>query len=1307
MNRAKALSLVLILSILLLLHLLLFLPATQAQVNGTIVWGNNTPGFLKTATYTQGPPSGTGSVRQTGKSYNITATSASAIQFAVIKAAPTRNEYLAGHQKADGRLDIFQCRRNCNEIDDWKLIGTFADAQTSANATRQAFDIAYEEISGRALVVFANNAVGNTPNRAYYCIWDGYRWSPAPNCDMTFTANEGNQIVWGNGGGMGVPQWINLKARNDEILLGVSGTRGFSLGLWNATNWSQTANFTPSSGTPLATLSAPAFGIAWENISGQAMAVWDTTAADGTTFFSLLNESPKVRAWNSSSTAGPDTGSDTNNFITLARDPSTDRISMAISDSGADAHIYIWRSTLTTSGFTASGSDPIDISTENAGGLVVTTTWNRSGSSALFSWTDSADLEQDVVCWTTAGFGSVIADVGVTASDDVDQRITFPSPAEGTSFMFMGDILDDLYAQVWNGSGCGNGSFSAVIGTTGVKATVATSLSTTTDNSAPRPFFFDYQHSFGDDDIPRIEIIAPENNTIETTITPTFSFNFTDGLFNQTYGNCTLWLQNGSSTGAYGFNHTVFDTQNTPIIPNSSMNNAPYTWWINCSDGINNNVSAHRNITIDFSPDIALPYINLIAPVNMTINTTSGRPEFFFNATDEQASTLDCTLWITNGETMAYGRNESVNATFNARYTFITANATLENGAYRWNVSCFDGTNYNVSEDRNITINTRRCGLLNNATPNGNDGQPQNKMAHNLFANETCFTIGASNITLDCDNWQINYSVTGSTVGSFAMAINNSGSYPNVTVKNCNIIEVNASQENFSAIYLFNAKNSTIFNNTIFTWGVQTVGINLTNSSGANLSENRIFVSGITGSGIGIINTNRTMVSSGNITVNGSSTILVVISGNSWFNTFYSNKLTARSNNAITIRTGQNNNFSNNNMSFSTANAGNIIPLTVSNNNIFEENNITTTATSDLILIRTANNTIRSNKISTSSSAVILIHIDVGAGKNTQVISNDLFSTAGGGWSLITINNAGGGNTVIGNNLTTYNPGTIPITVGRSAPTEYTIIAYNNINSTSTGIFIGSGSNNTNITGNNITAINGYGIWIDRGSGDNATLYNNNISDSLYFEIMDNSSEVGWVNKTLQYGNSFGDIRWISNYTSRSFMGNITINVTNEQGIGLNRNTFFGSNVVAVNVSAFSTAASQSTVMPRINSSAQITIIYPGASSANQILYVSNYTTTAAEIFQSGTNCIGTTCSLAGFNTVEDSVTFNTSGLGSFTANFTNTCGDITTNVNLQHKLRAGKTCFTILANHITLNCIGYGIEYGRDGSTEGFAINN
>jgi len=106
-------------------------------------------------------------------------------------------------------------------------------------------------------------------------------------------------------------------------------------------------------------------------------------------------------------------------------------------------------------------------------------------------------------------------------------------------------------------------------------------------------------------------LISPANNTVYTADnTPDFVFSATDDVAPTL--SCTLWLDNGTDVVAYGTDSSVLNGVPTTITANTSLGNGDYWWWINCSDGINSNVSEIRNVSINIVDYDLLPLFMVI-----------------------------------------------------------------------------------------------------------------------------------------------------------------------------------------------------------------------------------------------------------------------------------------------------------------------------------------------------------------------------------------------------------------------------------------------------------------------------------------------------------------------------------------------------------------------------------------------------------------------------------------------------------------------------------------------------------------------
>jgi len=520
-----------------------------AIIHGVIVYGRQaSPGMVYARTYT--------SPATLGAEYTTVATSSSAVQHIKIKSASIKDEYVTVHLKTNGRLDVLRCTDGCDASADWSLIGTLTGATSSANSVRRGFDVAYEQVSGRAIVVFSDDP---TTGRAYYCIWDGTSWSPSSTCGSTFTPGTANEINFGTGG---VPSWIRLveKPGSNEMLLGILDSAGtYAVARWTGNSWTNIVNI----GTGAAVTTSQSFDLAWETNSGRGLVVFDKTSLDGTTQYRKYIPGT---GWDASDTTGPDTGAGNNNWIELASDLGSNRISMIIADSEADVSIGIWKSNDVTDGFTNQLN--IDTAIETTTGKDVATVWSKESTRALFSFTDSNAQNQDVRCWTTGGFSATTSDVGGINSDDVDNIIYVGSPDNGETFALRGDIVDDLVATRWDGLGCALGDFTRLPSS----GTLAADLSVTIDNSAPIEFSFAYGLP-----LYQYQNSVEHNATVsysETLNSINVSLNFTSTA-NDVYG-----------MKIYDFVNSNWDA--SPCQSQSVVPNTYYTIWCNVTNNPKN-----------------------------------------------------------------------------------------------------------------------------------------------------------------------------------------------------------------------------------------------------------------------------------------------------------------------------------------------------------------------------------------------------------------------------------------------------------------------------------------------------------------------------------------------------------------------------------------------------------------------------------------------------------------------------------------------------------------------------------------------
>ena len=205
-----------------------------------------------------------------------------------------------------------------------------------------------------------------------------------------------------------------------------------------------------------------------------------------------------------------------------------------------------------------------------------------------------------------------------------------------------------------------------------------------------------------------INLEFPENNTVEyINSTPTFGFNITN--VNYTSFNCSLWLDNGTPI-TYSNDSIWINVGNSwNLTANRTIPDNVHYWWINCTDGVNLNISEKRIITINVIDDP--PIVSLISPLENNISTT-GNITFNCSATDD--FDLD-NITLYHNISGNWLVNETKTLTGTVDYETFTINNTPDNTNFIWNCLAYDNasqsdwanTNYTVSiniTESNITI---------------------------------------------------------------------------------------------------------------------------------------------------------------------------------------------------------------------------------------------------------------------------------------------------------------------------------------------------------------------------------------------------------------------------------------------------------------------------------------------------------------------------------------------------------------------------------------------------------------------------
>ncbi|MEM3654773.1 MAG: hypothetical protein QXO60_02475 [Candidatus Micrarchaeia archaeon] len=214
------------------------------------------------------------------------------------------------------------------------------------------------------------------------------------------------------------------------------------------------------------------------------------------------------------------------------------------------------------------------------------------------------------------------------------------------------------------------------------------------------------------------------------------------------------------------------------------------------------------------------PSVYLVSPLNNSITSLNNDTlEFVFYVDDVDSSQFTCSLYLDNQKV---GENNSVHRLVN---TSLKSNVSFSNGIHTWFVRCTDNGD-NSADSYTWNLHTGSfCQILNISNL-------YYVINENLSSDETCFTITASNVTLDCQGYSIFFN-SGS-----AIIIQGQ----NATIKNCSFLQNN--NLSATAIKVENSGiNSNIIDNIINIKGNESRGLILL-AGNTNITNNFIGMSG-------------------------------------------------------------------------------------------------------------------------------------------------------------------------------------------------------------------------------------------------------------------------------------------------------------------------------------------------------------------------------------------------------------------------------------------------------------------------------
>ena len=344
-----------------------------------------------------------------------------------LASCPQRREQILGVLDASGHLNV--------QVYSDSTWGNLVEMTTNidpANAIYRGFDIEYEQLSGRALVVYQEDS----PDPVYR-IWDGTAWSGAQTIDIS--TDE-------------VPVWIRLAHdpySNSIALITLDIQEDVGSAMWNDTSWTDSRRLTNRA----VTFQEECMDVSFFGQSGEALFAY---CPDNRDYF-------RYRILDSGGWSGEEDGPDVGariRLVKIAANGPTDSLAVAYVDENSKGWVSIWDNP----GFQQNYNfEPDSVAVGSA--QCFDLAWEPSSDEVVVVWSGALDtLQQNIVqtspvpdarisyCTWSAGTWSPEL-LGPDLMSSI--RLVSLDASPGHDRMFLQTVTDNncLHVNRWNGSG--------------------------------------------------------------------------------------------------------------------------------------------------------------------------------------------------------------------------------------------------------------------------------------------------------------------------------------------------------------------------------------------------------------------------------------------------------------------------------------------------------------------------------------------------------------------------------------------------------------------------------------------------------------------------------------------------------------------------------------------------------------------------------------------------------------------------------------------------------------------------------------
>lgn len=349
-----------------------------------------------------------------------------AIKWMRVAASPTNDEWIIVTKDAAATNNVIKAQV-CTGVDGGVSCGTPTTISSAqGTALFRNFDVAYEQTSGDALLVYSTSTIDTLRKIE----WTGGAWTG----DAAITLNRTSGTV----------EWVELTARpgSNQIGIAYSDTNDDV----SAFRWSGTA--VGDEATSAITTVAQAgnvrkFDVSFEGTSGDMLVASPTTTA-GTTAYGQLSGT----TWTIGTSTPPDVLTD---FMDLSEPGSSDYISMSTHGVATTtlSEGYGWNGSAISDN--TLGDD--NLQTWAASYQLTATNYFSSGTYYAVAVISNSTATDDIDWWTMTGTGTVADQTVNTRTRGAARFIDlFDYPNADKELLLTGDANSDLWADTWAGA---------------------------------------------------------------------------------------------------------------------------------------------------------------------------------------------------------------------------------------------------------------------------------------------------------------------------------------------------------------------------------------------------------------------------------------------------------------------------------------------------------------------------------------------------------------------------------------------------------------------------------------------------------------------------------------------------------------------------------------------------------------------------------------------------------------------------------------------------------------------------------------